>query len=395
MDGGSFASYLDIALVAVALFAVITWLKKARAGLAVVGALLLGAVYLAAREFQLELTAWVFQGFFAVFVIVLIVILQNDLRRLFERVASFGVRSRARGRVGADDVDVLCETVFELAGAHCGALIVLPGRDPVERYVEGGVRLEGRLSRPLLLSLFDSSSIGHDGAVILDGPLVQRFAVQLPLSANFQQIQSRGTRHSAAVGLSEVTDAFCICVSEERGEVSVAHEGRLARMESIETLRDELAPFFEEHAPSGRAAGVFRKGWADAALATALSIGLWQLFVAGAELTRKTIIAPVLVDDIDPGFEVEAIEPFEVEVELSGLRRDLYLLDPATVEVRLDASLATLGRRTFRLSPDDVRHPPDLRVRRVNPSRVVLLIKPEEEPQQPAGAEGPPPETPR
>ncbi len=384
------ATYVDITLVAIALFAVIGWLKRARAGLAVVGALLLGAVYLAAREFQLELTAWAFQGLFAVFVIVLIVVLQNDLRRLFERVAILGVRSAGGGRTSSAGVDALCEIAFELAGRRCGALIVLPGRDPLERHADGGVRLDGKLSRPLMLSLFDPGSIGHDGAVIVDGGLVTQFAVHLPLSANFREIQSRGTRHSAAVGLSELTDALCVAVSEERGEVSVARAGRLEIVESIDHLKTRLRRFLEERDPGGsrpsRVIASVRKNWADAALAVVLALGLWQLFASGAVAGQRTVSVPVLVDNIDPRYEVEAVDPARVDVQLSGLRRDLFLLDPTAIEVRLDAALVASGRRTFRLSSDSVRHPPDITVRGLTPDDVVLSVRSVAVAQPPAQA---------
>jgi uncharacterized protein (TIGR00159 family) len=371
--------YLDIGLVALALYAAIVWLRRARAGLAVVGAMLLAAIYLVARELRLELTAWMFQGIFAVFLIVLIVVLQYDLRRLFERVAasSFGANRRRRGLTS--DIDAVCATAFELADENCGALIVLPGRDHVERYVEGGERLDGRLSRALLLSLFDPNSSGHDGAVIVEGDLVKRFAVHLPLSNNFGELQSRGTRHSAALGLSEMTDAACIVVSEERCEVSVARDGKLESVGSIDALREMVRTFLEEQAPrrlrDARPLHTLRKTWVDAAVAILLSIGLWQLFISGAKVTRRTITAPVLVDNIDPKFEVQSVNPPEVQVELAGLRRDLYLLEPTALEVRLDASLVAQGQRSFRISPHAIKHPPDVTVRAVSPEAVQVDVR--------------------
>lgn len=371
------AEYLDIGLVALALYAVIVWLKRARAGLAVAGGLLLVAAYLVARELRLELTAWLFQGVFAVFLIVLVVVLQGDLRRLFERVALLGSGGPGPRAAGDDCLDTLTTTLFELAGRRCGALIVLPGADPVERYIDGGERLDGRLSRSLLMSLFDPGSIGHDGAVVIRGDRVTQFAAHLPLSANFRQIQTRGTRHSAALGMSETTDALCIAVSEERGEVSIAREGRLDHVESIDGLNARILEHQRRHGSKSSASNRLKrwsKTWPQAALAVALSIGLWQLFISGAKVTQKTMKAAVLVDNIDEGFEVDAINPNEVEIELTGLRRDLYLLDPTAVQVRLDASLVALGRRTFYLSADDVQLPPNLTVRNITPNRVRVQV---------------------
>jgi diadenylate cyclase len=383
--------YLDVALVALALYAVIVWLRRARAGLAVAGAMLLAAVYLAAREFGLNLTAWIFQGFFAAFLIVLIVLLQGDLRRLFERIALLGKGAPRSIGASGDDLDTLCSTVFELAGRKCGALIVLPGADPVERYMEGGERLDGRLSRSLLMSLFDPGSIGHDGAVVIKGKLVTQFATHLPLSNNFRQIQTRGTRHSAALGMSETTDALCIAVSEERGEVSIAREGRLDPVETIDELTEQVVTHAKQHGqhPDSRRFSTLARTWPEALLAMFLSIGLWQLFVASTKLTQKTVLAPVLVDSIDTGFEVEKVEPAEVRVHITGLRRDLYLLDPTTIEVRVDASLVSLGRRTFQLRADDVQHPPNLTIQGVEPGKIRVEVRSEPPPAPPADSAPP------
>jgi len=179
---------LDILVVAVAFYAVIRWLRQARAGLAVVGASLLGLVYLVALELRLTLTARIFQGFFAVFVIILAVILQNDLRRLFERVARWRPRTKQLPEGPEQIVELLGRAVSELASQRRGALIVVPGRDSVERWAEGGVPLEGRVSHPLLVSLFDPGSPGHDGAAILEGNRVTRFGAHLPLSRNFDEL---------------------------------------------------------------------------------------------------------------------------------------------------------------------------------------------------------------
>src|SRR6185437_5267675 len=94
----------------------------------------------------------------------------------------------------------------------------------------GGIELDGKLSAPVLTSIFDPHSPGHDGAVVLEGDRIRRFATHLPLSANFQQLGRTGTRHSAALGLSEVTDALSIVVSEEQGTIAVARNGRLTRI---------------------------------------------------------------------------------------------------------------------------------------------------------------------
>src|SRR5262245_61437702 len=181
-------------------YAAIDWLRRARADLALVGIGILGIIYLLARQLGLGLTAWIFQGFFAVFLILIVVLFQADLRQGFERIALWGLRRNRSALPAADSNAQLVSAVAKLAATRRGALIVLPGRDPVERHLQGGIGLDGRLSEPLLLSLFDPHSPGHDGAVLVDRDLVRRFAVHLPLSADRSQLGMLGTRHAAALG---------------------------------------------------------------------------------------------------------------------------------------------------------------------------------------------------
>jgi len=380
MDAPSWTEVLDIALVAVAFYVAIGWLRTAKAGRAILGALTMGAVYLVALQLRLQLTAWIFQAFLAVFVLALVVVLQNDFRRLFERASQWSWR-RSRGRSrGAEVAELISKTMFEMAEGRCGALVVLPGRDLVARHIDCAEPLNGLVSRSLLLSLFDPGSVGHDGAVVIEGDRVTSFAGHLPLSTNIEQIDARGTRHSAALGLSEASDALVLVVSEERGEVTVAHRAKITRYESAQELERELLRFSGESAPRvdwRRRLGVgVRLHGANATVALLLSVGMWQLFVAGAKAGQKVLTVPVLVDNIDPAYQVDSIEPKEVKVELSGLQRDLFLIDPADLQVRVDAADVAEGWRTFELTEKNVRRDPSLTVRGLSPNVVRLTVSP-------------------
>ena len=230
---------VDIGVVAALAWVGLRLVRRTRARPALLGLATLGAIYLAARQLGLGLTAAIFQAFFAVLVLVLVVVFQDDLRRIFEQVGAWVSRRRGEEPSGGPG-DALVRTVEQLAATRTGALIVVPGREPIDRHVEGGVELDGRISEPLLLSLFDASSPGHDGAVVLENDRVASFAVHLPLSTDREQLTEVGTRHAAALGLSERTDALCIIVSEERGTISIAVGGRLRPIERPRALAIEL-----------------------------------------------------------------------------------------------------------------------------------------------------------
>ncbi len=370
----SWTDLIDLGFVTALLWVGIGAVRRTRARPALLGIALLVAIYAIARVVGLQLTATLFQGFFAIVVIVLVVIFQEDLRRLFEQLGSWRAR-RPRVVAASSELDVIVRAVAQMAANRCGALIVMPGDEPLDRHLDGGIVLGGRVTEPLLLSLFDASSPGHDGAVLIRDGSVERFAVHLPLSSNHEALGPGGTRHAAALGLSERCDATCIVVSEERGTISVAHDGALRVLARPEDLLNE--PSLVPPAPDE---GVMLR-WSpatirDLGLAFAGAAVLWLLLVAGDVAIERPFSARVELTNLPPDLELESIEPMEVQVVLRGARRDLLLADPEAIEVRLDTYLARLGRRTFQLSPGNVRRPDELSIVRIEPDQVRLSFAP-------------------
>lgn len=369
---------IDVVIVAVLLWAGLSWVRHARARIALAGIAIAAAVFLLARQLQLQMTVWILQGFFAVGVLVLVVVFQDDLRRGLEQIAVWGLRRRPQA-APADTVDALVGAVRKMVAERTGALIVLPGREPLDRHVAGGIELDGRLSEPLLLSLFDPNSPGHDGAALVEGDRVRRFALHLPLSTDGAQLGGGGTRHAAALGLAERSDALCIVVSEERGTVSVARDGRLVRLPGPEALAAELRRFRQRVPDRRERPGVWRgvaRRWPEALVAIGASATLWFLLVPGSAVDRFTRRVPVVVDNLPAGWDLESVDPPEVEVVFEGSRRSLLLAGggAARAEVHVDALLAQLGRRTFELDPRNVQHPEGWRPIALEPDRVKLSL---------------------
>lgn len=379
LDNFGMVDALDIVFVSLALYVGIVALRSARAGPALGGIGILVMAYLGARQLGMQLTAWLFQGFFAVLVIVLVVIFQSELRRLFERIAVVGLRRGRADEPHPQTADALVRSAIELARNREGALIVVCGRDPVERYVEGGILLGGQVSEALLLSLFEKHSPGHDGAVIVEGDQVVRFGAQLPLSSDFAQLRRRGTRHSAALGLAERCDAVCLVVSEERGQISIAREGVLRGLEKPEDVAVELPPLLHaRESKIGRRELVWRalrERWVEKLVAIGLACFLWIAFVPGAQVDEISYDLPVAVDNLPAGYVLDKVDPPQLEVTLSGPRRRFILLDQKRLEVRLDGFLVEAGRRSFEVPDEAVVHPAGLKVTSVTPRRVKLSVR--------------------
>lgn len=395
---GYWRDAVDIALAAFIFWGLLVWLRRTRAFFAFLGLAMLAVVYLVARQVHFNLTAWIFQGFSAVLLILIVVVFQEDLRRLLEQIGAWG--AGRRGPLGTSEgAGILVRTVWRMGEERTGALLVLPGREPLERHLEGGVPLDGHMSEPLLLSLFDNHSPGHDGAVLLSGPRLARFGVHLPLSTNQGELGPGGTRHAAALGLAERTDALCVVVSEERGAVSVARDGTLQRVRTPEELAEALREFNAATADVRPAEGwrrFFGPVWPYGAVALTLAGGLWFLLVPGSSTVETVRHAQVVVENLPVGYALESVEPERVAVTVSGPRGAVYLGPPDAIQVRIDAFLAQLGRRTFQINLDRVDHPPGVEVRGVSPSQVrISLVRPGEPEQSEQPGEPEQPEEPK
>jgi hypothetical protein len=298
---------------------------------------------------------------------------------MFERVALWSLGRHTRFGPPSDTTDILVRTIADLVRDKIGALIVIRGKDPLERHITGGILLDGKLSVPLLRSIFEPHSPGHDGAVLIDKDRLLRFAAHLPLSKDLSQLANVGTRHSAALGLAELCDALCVVVSEERGTVSVARNSKLRKLNELQELSVVVQDFFSEKFPPPErhkaSWQLVRKNWLAKTAATALAIGLWYLFVPGAKIIEVAYRVPVKIENLPPTLQIEALDPTQVTATFVGPRRFFYLLDAKHIQVSVDVSLAELGRHAFKLSEQNIRFPKELALTDLNPATVKLSVK--------------------
>lgn len=369
-----FTDLVDIGMVGLLFWALIAWSRRVHANLALMGLAILGGFYYIARWFELQLTAWIFQGFFAVLVIFLVVVFQDDLRRLFEQIAVLGLRRRpARPDPGSSAA--IFRALVQLGRTRTGALLVLPGREPIERHLRGGIELSAEISEELLLSIFDPHSPGHDGAVVVEGNRLARFGVHLPLSENRGQLGSRGTRHAAALGLAERCDALCVVVSEERGTVSVAQQGQLRVLPAPAQVMEELRRHLElQRTPDRRALlPRVRRRILEGGLALVLAAVARLTYAPGS--VEMTLDVPVVIENLPEGYALEAVEPEEAQVTVSGPQWKLIVARTADFEVIVDAAMVRLGRRNFAVPREAVRHDTDLEVVTVRPEKIRLEVR--------------------
>ncbi len=240
----SWRDVLDIALVSLILYRVLLLVRGTKAAKMLVGLLLLLAASVISRLLPLYTMDWLLQSFWAYIVIAVIVIFQPEIRRA---LAKMGEASFLPAFTSAEELKSLEEIVrasISLANRKIGALIVIQRDTKLKDFVELGTPLDARVSKELLMSIFHPSSPIHDGAVVIRGNRVIAAGCFLPIAPTTRISKALGTRHRAALGLTEETDAVVIVVSEETGQISMSVDGRLDTHLDMGTLRDMLTDMF-------------------------------------------------------------------------------------------------------------------------------------------------------
>jgi diadenylate cyclase len=232
---------LDIAIVSVLVYELLLLIRGTRAvQMALSGGFLIGLFFLS-QYLQLETVNWVIRNLAGYVVFAIIVLFQSDIRRAlahFGRAPFFRYFERAQS---ADEtIEELVATAANLAVRRTGAIVVVERQIGLRNYIEGGIPLDAMVTYDLMASIFHPGSPLHDGAAIIQGDRVAAAACFLPLAVDPKLGRELGTRHRAALGLTEENDAVAIVVSEETGSISLVRDGKIDRGISPEALRTEL-----------------------------------------------------------------------------------------------------------------------------------------------------------
>ena len=236
----TFTSVIDILAVAVLIYQLLLIIRGRRAAYVLSGLWVLTIAYLIAMYAHLELLRSVLAALAPYTAIALIVMFQSEIRRLLARIG----RSRWLGLGGQlerrEVVDEILLAVEQMSELKMGALIVVERDIGLRTFIESGVALNANVSRDLLCAIFHPGAALHDGAVILQGEHIAAAACFLPLTMNPGMLRKHGTRHRAAIGVTEETDCLAIVVSEETGQVSLGARGELEPDVSIDRVRERL-----------------------------------------------------------------------------------------------------------------------------------------------------------
>ena len=239
---------VEVIIISFLLYQIMAWVKHTKVWLLMKGIVIIMAFILFAIAFKMHTIIWIVEHVLSIAVTAMIVILQPELRHALEELGrkSFVTNlitfeKPTDERFSDKTVNDLVKASFEMGKVKTGALMVIEQNVLLTEYERTGIEVDGLISSQLIINIFEHNTPLHDGAVIIRGNRVVSATCYLPLSDNMEISKELGTRHRAAVGISEVTDALTIIVSEETGHVSVTYEGKLYRNLDANGLREKIS----------------------------------------------------------------------------------------------------------------------------------------------------------
>ena len=258
-DGLSYFPHIDvfniieILIIAYIVYEIMTWITKTRAWTLLKGLLIILGFTIIAYILHFDVILWILGRIATIAVTALIIIFAPELRKALEQLGNknlmkiFAFDNKAiTDDVGESTIEELVNAAFTMSKPKTGALIVIERKDSLVNIEKTGILINGIVSSQLLINIFEHNTPLHDGAVLIRGNTIVSATCYLPLSENMRISKDLGTRHRAAIGISEVSDSITIVVSEETGRVSVALGGNLIKVNDSEELRKELSVLLED-----------------------------------------------------------------------------------------------------------------------------------------------------
>lgn len=393
VENFSLVDFLDVFFVFLFLFSLLYFFKKVNLHKMVLNfSILLILVYFLSLWFKFLAVMTLVKFLLSFLLIFFVVIFQKELRRLlhFFNISNLKIESfikKQRFELNKNYLN-LAEAVFKLARKKEGALIVLKRKDLLD-FLEGGVELYAQISSSLILSIFNKNSPLHDGALILDlnKGLVEKASVVLPLSEDnmHSELKKFGTRHRAAIGLSERTDAVVIVVSEEKGTVTLCENRKFILLENEKSLLEKLKFYFEKEKKLNyfkillKPFVFLKNNFFLILLTLIMSLTFWGVNnISYFNYVYQDFEAPIVFNKIPIGASIEKLSHNSVNLTLLGSEKDFKFLKKEDVKVVIDFNNLDLERKTqyikIEIKPEIIKYQNNLKLIKYKPQFVEFKL---------------------
>lgn len=381
-----FPDIIDILLISVVAYQLYNWFSGTKAFKALIGIVLLSGVFIMANSWGLFLTSWVFQILWQVFVILLIILFQREIRQMLERFNPLKQMGFKQSATANEWIENFSKWAFDTAKEKIGAVIVFERRDLAFDLITKGITMESDPLPEILSSIFYKTSPLHDGAAVISNGKILKTACYLPLSTREDLPQKWGTRHRAALGLSEQCDAWVMIISEERGEVSMAMDQEIKKIDNKDDLTTLLQKeMFKARIPNTDITKILRSWivtkYRIKLVVFSLVFILW-LVLAGQQNFEKKMQLPLTLKNIPASLQVAQPADPVISVTIRGLRKDVSMLNTDNINSFLDLYTARKGVSYYTVNAGNIALPNDrVHVANISPSKFEFLF--EEKPADP------------
>jgi len=391
----------DIVIVTVFLYLLLLFiLKRKNTFFIISGIILWYVIFVISGYFNLILTNFIFKWFISfgiLFVLVLIFI--QEIRDFFYFSGKFGFNifryfKEKTSSISESSIEIITDAVKEMSEKRIGALIVIEGKDNIDELVSSGYLLDGFISKPLILSIFDPTSPGHDGAMIIRNNKIYEFSVHLPLSKNSQKTKDKGLRHRAGLGITEISDSTVIIASEETGNISLARKGEIENIKDIFELKEKLLNLDINKNNNNKNSSIFTifqifsiKNLLIFLFSFIISSGLFFTVNIDYSLVQKTFIVPIEFINLPPNLIVKEFKPTELTVTLRGQKIIFGFLSPNDLKVTVDLknyekySISKWNSVLIENENVNIKIPKNLNLVSVSPSNIRFYLEKIEEPK--------------
>lgn len=366
----------DILIMTFLLYQLYSWFRKTRAMQVLLGLGVVSLIYFITRFFDLYMTSWIFQELGTVLIILIIVVFQAEIRQTLYRFSLLQNIFDPKGKEQHSHFQQISEVLFRLAAKRTGALLVFKRNESLADLMLNGVRLDCEITPQILETIFDDGTPLHDGAILIQDGRIDQASCHLPLSINPDIPQHFGTRHRAALGLTERTDAVVLVVSEERGEVSLAEAGEIVLIASSGELLVALEQRLSQVSEKARLS-LRQKLFSNLLPKTALLLivtAFWAL-ITTRQGQISTVMAPVRLQGVSDDLILVRSYPEEVEVQLKTVSSLTPTPAKLDISANIDVTDVKEGQTTVRIKNSDIALPSGVVVTSLNPASIKVLTE--------------------
>ncbi|HLB51577.1 TIGR00159 family protein [candidate division WWE3 bacterium RIFCSPHIGHO2_12_FULL_38_15] len=373
--------FLDIIIIALFIYSLFIFFRNTRTYMVFLGLAIALSLYVVARYLNLYLTSLTLRYFAGVSVIVFAIIFQAEIRKYFEILGLLGTRQIRAGTLASKSPSAteIIQACVKMAQSKIGALIVIQGNDNMDPFIEGGIPLDGVISEEVILSIFDPHSEGHDGALIINNNRIIKFGAHLPLSTNFKDLGKLGTRHSAALGLSENVDALCIVCSEEKGKISICREGKLKTLDDFTELEKEFEKYIKSKFSLKKInlfTYVVKHNFGLKLGALVFAAIVWLLTAYQTGIVEKSFHVPVTIENLPKDTIIQDYSPKEIELTLAGRGEELFSdLSATNLYIGFEASNLQNGVNKEILTRNNITIPAHTSLVSFKPDILLLTVQ--------------------